>query len=194
MPSLVTLLPFVFELSSKNHREGAKWPPPGRRLRELAFVNRCAKFKFDTILFDPQKGCFVFPIVPNDDVLPSNAFFFFKSCNTFTGNLMVPLDCWWDSAWETCHCFPKNKFGKFDLFWTDLVLNLAFFRFKLSQISVARASDFSQDLGILTLTLGSWDLIVKPWDMGRPCRSRFFCTKLPEITIIKGKNTKKHKC
>ena len=29
MPSLVTLLPFVFELSSKNHRGGggAKWPP-----------------------------------------------------------------------------------------------------------------------------------------------------------------------
>ena len=36
MPSLVTLLPFVFELSSKNHRGGGpKWSPPphtGRRL------------------------------------------------------------------------------------------------------------------------------------------------------------------
>ena len=34
MPSLVTLLPFVFELSSKNHRGGGGKmnPPPGRRL------------------------------------------------------------------------------------------------------------------------------------------------------------------
>ena len=32
MPSLVTLLPLVFELSSKNHRGGQNDPPPGRRL------------------------------------------------------------------------------------------------------------------------------------------------------------------
>ena len=32
MQNLVTLLPFLFELLSKNHR-GPKWPPPGRRLK-----------------------------------------------------------------------------------------------------------------------------------------------------------------
>ena len=28
---------------------------------ELAVFNQCAKFQLDTIIFDPQKGCFCLP-------------------------------------------------------------------------------------------------------------------------------------
>ena len=36
MPSLVTLLPFVFELSSKNHRGGGQNDPPPTRAKVKA--------------------------------------------------------------------------------------------------------------------------------------------------------------
>ena len=42
---------------------------------ELAVLNQCAKFQLNTIIFDPKRDVFVFPIVPNDDVIHSNAFF-----------------------------------------------------------------------------------------------------------------------
>ena len=56
MPSLVTLLPFVFELSSKNHRGGGGQndpPPPGRRLKDYIYwqifrLNHSAYFSFRT--------------------------------------------------------------------------------------------------------------------------------------------------
>ena len=49
---------------------------------ELGVSYQCAKFQLDAIVFDPQKGCFLFPIVPNDDVLHANAFFY--SCSPLT--------------------------------------------------------------------------------------------------------------
>ena len=42
---------------------------------ELAVFNQCAKFQLDTIIFGPKRDVFVFPIVPNDDVIHLNAIF-----------------------------------------------------------------------------------------------------------------------
>ena len=58
---------------------------------ELAVFNQCAKFQLDTIIFDPKRDVFVFPIVPNDDVIHLNAIF--ESYSPLTGKLMVQLDC-----------------------------------------------------------------------------------------------------
>ena len=38
----------------------------GKYVVELTVFNQFAKLQLDTIIFDPQKGCFVFPIVAND--------------------------------------------------------------------------------------------------------------------------------
>ena len=40
------------------------FPKTGLLVVELAVFNQCAKFQLDTIIFDPQKGCFVFPMCP----------------------------------------------------------------------------------------------------------------------------------
>ena len=42
---------------------------------ELAVFNQCAKFQLDTIILAPKRDVFVFPIVPNDDVIHLNANF-----------------------------------------------------------------------------------------------------------------------
>ena len=34
---------------------------PGIYVVEVAVFNQCAKFQLDTIIFDPQKGCFCLP-------------------------------------------------------------------------------------------------------------------------------------
>ena len=54
----------IFQIFKKN----------GIYVVELGVFKQCAKFQLDAIIFDTQKGCFVFPIVPNDDVIHSNAF------------------------------------------------------------------------------------------------------------------------
>ena len=60
---------------------------------------------------------------------------FVESYSPLTGKLMAPLDCWGDSASETCLRFQENTFGKFDFFdLFDLTLNRFshFFSFKLT--------------------------------------------------------------
>ena len=38
-----------------------KFQKTGIYVVELAVLNQCAKFQLDTIIFDPQKGCFCLP-------------------------------------------------------------------------------------------------------------------------------------
>ena len=54
-----------------------------------AVFNQCTKFQLDTIIFDPKRDVFVFPIVPNDDAIHSNAFFY--SYCKLTGKVIVPF-------------------------------------------------------------------------------------------------------
>ena len=53
----------------------SKLSKTGIHVVELAVFNQCAKFQLDTIIFDPKRDVFVFPIVPNDDVIHLNAIF-----------------------------------------------------------------------------------------------------------------------
>ena len=46
-----------------------KFQKTGIYVIELAVLNQYAKFQLDTIIFDPKRDVFVFPIVPNDDVI-----------------------------------------------------------------------------------------------------------------------------
>ena len=45
----------------------------GINVVELGVFNQCEKFQLNAIIFDPKTDVFVFPIVPNDDVIHSNA-------------------------------------------------------------------------------------------------------------------------
>ena len=41
-----------------------KFQKTGIYVVELAVLNQCAKFQLDTIIFDPKRDVFAFPIVP----------------------------------------------------------------------------------------------------------------------------------
>ena len=58
---------FLTQKMSKNHffrkmiTNSKIFKKTGIYVVELAVFNQCEKFQFDTIIFDPQKGCFCLP-------------------------------------------------------------------------------------------------------------------------------------
>ena len=121
-----------FFLENDHKSKIFKFSKTGIYVEELAVFNQCANFQLDTIIFDPQRDVFVFPIVPNDDVIHLNAIF--ESYSPLTGKLMVPLDCWGDSASETRLCFKKLSFWKIWPFLTFLTWPWIDFRFFFVQM------------------------------------------------------------
>ena len=71
MPSLVTLLPFVFELSSKNHRGGGcqNDPPPGRRLMSYKMAISVQNPHVEGELFPLKTDCHCVKFWGNDECL-----------------------------------------------------------------------------------------------------------------------------
>ena len=94
---------------------------------EIAVFNQCAKFQLDTIIFDPQKGCFCVPIVPNDDVIPSNAFFIVLALVQKKTNGTIGLQRRFCIRNMSLFSFLFWEFDLFWKFWPDHELNFAFF-------------------------------------------------------------------